>query len=46
MSDFTIVPLNDFEVVIGQDFMKKEKAALLPHLNSFVFLAREKRIHV
>ena len=26
--------------------MKKEKAALLPHLNSFAFLAREKPIHV
>jgi len=46
VSDFTIVPLDDFEVVIGQDFMKKEKAVLLPHLNSFAFLAREKPIHV
>ena len=26
--------------------MKKKKAALLPHLNSFAFLAREKPIHV
>ena len=46
VSDFTVVPLDDFEVVIGQDFMKKEKAALLPHLNCFAFLVREKPIHV
>ena len=41
-----IVPLYDFDVLLGHEFMKKEKAAPMPHLESLVFLAKRDPIYV
>jgi hypothetical protein len=31
---FIIVPMDDFKVMLGQDFMRKEKVTPIPHMNS------------
>ena len=41
VGDFIVVPLDDFNVVLGQEFMKKEKETLMPHLDCLVFLAQK-----
>jgi hypothetical protein len=32
---FTIFPMDDFEVVLGKEFMRKVKETPMPHLNNF-----------
>jgi hypothetical protein len=44
-TSFTIVPMDDFEVVLGQEFMRKEKETLIPHMNKFGHFLRT-RLHV
>ena len=44
--NLTIVPLDNFDVVLGHEFIKKEKATPMPHLESITFLARENPINV
>ena len=39
VSDFTVVPLDDFDVFLGQEFMKKEKVVPLSDLDGLAFLA-------
>jgi hypothetical protein len=41
-TSFTIVPMDDFEIVLGQEFMRKEKATPIPHMNSLSIFFREK----
>jgi hypothetical protein len=36
---FTIVPLDDFEVVLGEEFMWKERESLIPHLENLVIFS-------
>ena len=37
--NFTVVPLDDFDVVLGQEFMKKEKETPMLDLENLVFIA-------
>ena len=36
--DFIVIPLDDFDIILGQEFMKKEKEASMPHLDCLEFL--------
>ena len=36
------VPLDDFNLIIGVDFLLKAKVALIPHLGGFVVLEEKK----
>jgi hypothetical protein len=36
---FTIVPMDDFEVVLGQEFMRKEKETPIPHMNNLAIFS-------
>jgi hypothetical protein len=36
---FTIVPMDDFEVVLGQEFTRKEKATPIPHMNNLAIFS-------
>jgi hypothetical protein len=38
-TSFTIVPMDDFEVVLGQEFMRKEKETPIPHMNSLAIFS-------
>jgi hypothetical protein len=38
-TSFIIVPMDDFEFVLGQGFMRKEKETPIPHLNSLVIFS-------
>ena len=40
-TSFTIVPMDDFEVVLGQEFMRKEKATTIPHMNNLAIFSRQ-----
>jgi hypothetical protein len=37
---FTVVPLNDYEVVLGQEFMWTEKAVPIPHVDYLAIMSR------
>ena len=41
MSDFTVVPLDDFGVVLRQEFMKKEKVVPMPHFDGLAFISEK-----
>ncbi|XP_070057433.1 uncharacterized protein [Nicotiana tomentosiformis] len=36
--NMTLVPLDDFNVLLGIDFLKKNKLALIPHLDGLMFM--------
>jgi hypothetical protein len=38
-TSFTIVPMDNFEVVLGQEFMRKEKETPIPHMNSLAIFS-------
>jgi hypothetical protein len=33
--------MDDFEVVLGQEFMRKEKETPIPHMNSLAIFSRQ-----
>jgi hypothetical protein len=38
-TSFNVVPMDNFEVVLGQEFMSKEKATSIHHMNNLaIFL--------
>lgn len=37
-TDLTVIEMDDFELILGQDFLKIDKVAVIPHLDSLVFL--------
>ena len=36
--DFLILPLDDFDFILGNDFFQRDKVALLPHLNGLLIM--------
>ncbi|KAF2294337.1 hypothetical protein GH714_009417 [Hevea brasiliensis] len=38
--DFTVIPLNDFDVVIGMEFLKKAQAIPIPIVNCLLLMGR------
>ena len=36
--NMTVVPLDDFNVLLGIDFLKKNKVVLIPHLDGLIFM--------
>ncbi|RVW41263.1 hypothetical protein CK203_085133 [Vitis vinifera] len=40
--DFTVAPMDDFEMVLGMDFLQKVKVVPLPLLRSMAILEEEK----
>ena len=41
-----VIPLDDFDVVLRHEFMKKEKETTTSHLEILLFLARKEPIYV
>jgi hypothetical protein len=37
---FTIVPMDDFKVLLGHEFMRKRKETPIPHMNSLAIFLR------
>ena len=38
-TSFTVVPMDDFEVVLGKEFTRKEKETLIPHMNNLAIFS-------
>lgn len=36
--DLIVIEMDDFKLILGQDFLKIDKVAVIPHLDSLVFL--------
>ena len=37
--EFTIIPIDDFEVVLGNKFTRKEKETPIPHINNLAIFS-------
>ena len=38
---FIVVPMENFEFVSGQQFMRKENEAMIPHMNNLAIFSRQ-----
>ena len=45
-TSFTIVPLDDFDMVLGQEFMRKVKETPMPHLDCLAIMSQGDPIYV